>query len=136
MAATPTQVADKWAQRMSASSQQIADGVNRVTQAPGAKAAAAKNLWLQRLTAKADHWAARVGSVTVDQWKAATIAGIPRIAQGAQAKKGKVEAFMGQLLPYIEAGQGKIASMPKGDINASMARANAWMQYMANFKRT
>lgn len=134
---TPQQAAQKWQTRLSGATQQITDGVNGVQTAPGAKAAAAKALWLQRVQAAQNKWATNVGAVSLQSWQQSMITvGIPRIATGAAAKVGKVESFMGQFLPYLDAGVAKVKAMPKGDINASIARATAMISYNANFKRT
>ena len=135
MAISSAQATAKWLARLSASQQQITDGVNGVTVAPGTKAAAAKVLWAQQVAASQDKWAARVGSVSLQAWQAATIAGIPRVAMGAQAKQGKVQAFMDQFLPYLERGRAAIESMPKGGVQNGIARAVAQIQYNAAFKR-
>lgn len=137
MAGTPQQVAQKWMTRLQGASQQITDGVNAVTQAPGAKAAASKALWVQQVTASADKWAARTGAVTLDQWKNAMLTvGIPRVATGAQAKVGKVESFMTEFLPYVETQAAKVRSMPKGGLANGIARATAMIQANAQFKRS
>lgn len=134
---TPQQATDKWVQRLSAATQQITDGVNGVTVAPGVQASKAKALWLNRVTAAADKWASRVSSVSLPEWQQAMIqVGIPRIAQGAQAKQGKMQDFMTQFLPYLDQGVAKVDAMPKGDLNASIQRAAAMITHNANFKRT
>lgn len=134
---TAQQASDKWVQRLTAATQQITDGVNGVTVAPGVQAAKAKNLWLQRVTAAQDKWAQRVGSVSLPEWQQAMISvGIPRVAQGAQAKQGKMTDFMTQFLPYLDQGVAKVNSMPKGDINASIQRAAAMITHNAAFKRS
>lgn len=137
MAGTPAQVAAKWNQRLSASTQQITDGVNAVQQAPGAKAAASKALWVQQVTAAADKWAARTGAVTLDAWKSAMInKGIPRVATGAQAAQPKVEAFMTQFLPHVQSVAQRVRAMPKGGLANGIARATAQIQGNATFKRS
>lgn len=136
MAGTSAQVAAKWQQRLSGATQQITDGVNAVTQAPGAKAAAAKATWLQQVQANADKWARNVAAVSLDQWKSDMInKGIPRIATGAQAGQAKVQTFMDSFLPYVQAGAQKVKSMPKGGVANGIARATAMIQYNAQYKR-
>lgn len=136
MAITAQQAANKWRDRLVASTQQITDGVNSVSVAPGQKAAAAKQLWLSRVTNAADKWARNTGAVTLEQWKSDMInVGIPRIGTGANAKVGKVESFMTEFLPHVALGVQKIQSMPKGDINMSIARASAMIQHNAGFRR-
>lgn len=133
---TAQQASTKWRDRLTAAGQQITDGVNGVTTAPGVKAAAAKGLWLQRVTASQDKWAQRVASVSLPEWQTAMITtGIPRISQGAAAKVGKVEVFMTEFLPHLDAGVAKVNAMPKGDINQSIARATAMIMHNASFKR-
>lgn len=133
---TADQAAQKWAQNLSASTQQVTNGVNAVTVAPGQKAAAASALWLQRVQAAQAKWARNVGAVTLSDWQHAMITkGIPRIATGATAAQPKFQAFMADFMNYLQAGQAKINAMPKGDINASIARAVAQIQYNANYKR-
>lgn len=133
---TAEQATAKWVSRLSAASQQITDGVNGVQVSPGAKAAQAVDLWANRVMQSKPKWAARVGAVTLPEWQQAMITvGIPRIATGAQAKQGKVTEFMSQFLPYLDQGVAKVKAMPKGDINASIARAAAMIQHNAQFKR-
>lgn len=133
---TAEQAATKWRDRLTQSGQQITDGVNGVTVAPGTKAAAAKDLWAQRVAASKDKWASRVASVSLNDWQKSMIeVGIPRIASGAAAKVGKVEDFMQQFLPHLDAGVAKVKAMPKGDLGASINRATAMIQHNAAFKR-
>lgn len=133
---TAEQATDKWVSRLSQASQQITDGVNGVTVAPGTKAAAAKDLWANRVMQAKEKWATRVGSVSLADWQRSMIeVGIPRIATGAQAKRGKMTDFMQQFLPYLDTGVAKVNGMPKGDLNASIARAAAMITHNAQFKR-
>lgn len=136
MAITPDQATAKWVARMGQAQQQITDGVNAVTVAPGTKAAAAKALWAQQVAASQDKWASRVGSVSLSAWQQATIAGIPRVAQGAQAKQAKVLAFQAQWLPYVEQQAATVRNMPKGGLANGIARAVAQINANAKFKRT
>lgn len=133
---TPDQIADKWATNLGGATTSITAGVNSVTVAPGQKAAAQAAVWLQRLTASQDKWKARVSGVTLEQWRAATIAGIPRIAQGAQAKKGKFAAFMVEFGPHLDALHSKLASMPRGDLQTNIQRMITAVNHNAQFKRS
>lgn len=133
---TAEQATKKWVDRLSAATQQITDGVQGVTVAPGVKAAAAKELWAQRVAASKDKWAARVSAVSLPEWQNAMVTyGIPRVAQGAQAKQGKVQDFMQKFLPYLDQGVATVNNMPKGDINMSIARAAAMITWNSKFKR-
>ena len=137
MSITAQQAAAKWRDRLTASTQQMTDGVNAVTTAPGQKAAAAQQLWLQRVQASAPKWARNVAAVSLESWKNDMInVGIPRVATGANAKVGKVESFMTEFLPHVEQVAQKVRAMPKGDINQSIARAAAQIQGNAQFRRS
>lgn len=134
MQTNPATVTAKWVRNIGAATQSITDGVNAVTVSPGSKAAAQKNLWLQRIQASADKWAQNVGAVSLTTWQQDMITkGIPRIASGAQANQDKVQAFFTQFLPYLAQGVAQVKAMPKGDINAGIARAVAMIQHNAAF---
>src|SRR5574337_2009535 len=84
--ATAADATSKWVTNLSGSTERIKAGVQRVTTAPGQKAAAQSQKWLQRVTASQDKWRQRVASVSLQSWQASmTDVGIPRVAQGAQA---------------------------------------------------
>lgn len=128
-----SQYGAKWAANLKASSQYIKDGVARVKEAPGIAAAAAQDLMLQRLTEAITSglWAKRVAAVPLNVWQEAmTGKGIQRIAAGAdQAVKTKQQTWS-NLLAAVETAQSAALAIPKGDINASIARASAYMQSM------
>ncbi len=62
--------------------------------------------------------------------------GIPRVAQGAQAKQQKFTAFLDQFLPYLQSGLQTIDKMPSTTVEDGVARASAMIRYNAKFKRT
>jgi hypothetical protein len=111
-------------------------GANRVTQSPGAAAAAAADKWLARVTAAKAKFVARVGAVTVDQWRTAyTTYGIQRVASGAQAKQGKMLSFQTDWLNYLQANMSKIDRMPTVTLQDGINKAVAQIQLNAAFKR-
>ena len=131
---TPDQATAKWLSRLTASTQQITDGVNSVTVAPGAKAAQSADLWAAQVAASKAKWSANVGKVTLQEWQQSMIqVGIPRIATGAQAKQAKVLAFQAKWLPYVQAQAAKVRAMPKGGLANGIARATAQIQANAAF---
>lgn len=133
---TPEQAAMLWRDRLSGATDRITAGVARVTQAPGQAAAAQRNLWLQRIQASADKWARNVSAVSLQDWQNSMHnVGIPRIAQGAQAHVGKMQAFMADFLPYVSAGAAQVRQMPKGTVEQGIARAAAQIRHNANYKR-
>ena len=132
----PQAATAKWVQNLSAAADRMTAGANAVTKAPGQAAAAAKAKWLQRVTAAADKFAANVGAVTLQQWQQAYIEiGVPRVAQGAQAKQGKMLNFQTQFLPYLQRGVATIDAMPSVTLEDGIARASAMIRYNAKFKK-
>lgn len=126
----------KWVTNLSGSTQAMTRGVNAVTVAPGAKAAAAADKWLMKVTASRDKFARRVGSVSLQDWQnAMTSYGINRVGQGAQAKQGKMQSFMTDYLPYLQLGVNKIDAMPKNTLSDGIARAVAMIEHNAAYQR-
>lgn len=111
-------------------------GAMAVQTAPGAKAAAAADKWLAKVTQAKDKFKANVGAVSLQSWQNSYVnVGIPRVAQGAQAKQGKVTAFMDQFLPFLQQGLQKIDAMPSTTLEDGIARATAMIRYNATFQR-
>jgi len=124
---TPQQAAANWARGMQNSTERIRQGVAAVTVAPTEKAIAA----IPRQVAGVQEAAASgktergLRGVSLDD-----------VGPGASAAQPKMAAFMGDLLPFIESGKGRLDSQtPRGDLGMNLARMMAWAQYMATFKR-
>lgn len=137
---TPQQAADSWARGMSSSAEKMKAGVNAVTESPTAAAARASDRYLQGIqrAVSSGKWAAGLNSVSLQDWKQSMLdKGIPRVATGAQAAKGKMQNFLAQFLPYVKAGVDQInSSMPRGDLETNIARSAAMARYNANFKKS
>lgn len=134
--ATADQATQRWVQGIGNATQKIQDGVARVQQAPGQKAAAAADKWLSRVQQSQAKWKANVGRVSLADWQQSmTSVGIARIAQGAQAKQGKFTAFMTEFLPYLQRGVQQIDAMPSTTLQDGIQRAVAMINYNAQFKR-
>lgn len=136
MRGTPQAISDKWANRLSGASTEIAAGIDRVTEAPGAKAARKADKWLQAVTAAKDKWQQRVNSVTLEEWKnAAKTLGVPRVAAGAQAKKGKFTKFMSEFAPHLDALEAKLQSMPDNTFEDRLQRMVTAARHNHTFRR-
>lgn len=134
---TSADATEKWLANLSSSSARMQAGAMRVQTSPGAAAAAAADKWLAKVTASKDKFKARVGGVSLQEWQNAYInVGIPRVAQGAQAKKAKVTAFLDQFLPYLANGLATIDKMPNVTVEDGIARASAMIRWNAKFKRS
>lgn len=126
----------KWLQNLSAASARMSAGADRVTVAPGQKAAAAADKWLARVTQAKDKFARNSARVSLADWQTAykTI-GVPRVAQGAQAKQAKVQDFMTDYLNYLQRGSATIDAMPSVTLEDGIAKAVAQIRYNSKFVR-
>lgn len=132
---TPEEIQSKWLSRIQAATPEVQAGIQRVTKAPGAAAAAQKTAWVNNTMNAQDKWARNVGSVTVDQWKAAATAGVGRIAQGAQAKQDKVGAHLASFIPHLNQGLARIDAMPRGTLEQNLARMLEMARWNSTYKR-
>lgn len=132
----PDQAAQKWSRNLSAAGPSITDGVNGVTVAPGTLAARNVEAWFANVTAAKDKWARRVAAVTLDDWKQSMITtGVPRIAQGAQAKQGKYAAFATEFYPFLDRVTATTRAMPNVTFEDRIARMVSQVRGVAGFKR-
>lgn len=136
MALDPTTVANKWAQRLGMASEDIKRGVQGVTVAPGIAAAKQADVWLNNITASKPKWIRRVSSVSLSDWQDAMInKGLPRVAQGANEAIPKMTDFLTQFLPHVEQVSARVAAMPKGTLEAGIARMVEQVRGNAAFVR-
>lgn len=137
MAKDPNKVAQKWKTNLSSAGPSITDGINAVTEAPGIAAARNVEGYIQGILNAREKWVKRVGSVPLETWrqKALTV-GVPRISQGATANVDKVEGFMREFLPHVEAGQQMLKTMPKVSLDDGINRMVAMVRHNAKFQRT
>ena len=129
------QITEKWKTRTAGATQQVVDGVNRVTEAPTAKAARQKQAWINNTIAKQDKWERNTAAVTLEEWRQATTAGAQRIAAGVQAKAGKMEKFLNEFLPHLENVQRQVNQTPRGDLETNIARMVQNARLISQFKR-
>lgn len=120
------QITQKWVTNFGNAGTAMQQGVQAVNQAPGAKAAAAVQLWISRLQQSQQKWQNRVGAVTLPEWQNAMITlGIPRAQQGVQEKQGKYLNFITQYMQFLQGALPAIQAMPKGTLAQGIARSNA-----------
>ena len=135
---TAEEFAEKHARRLKGAIEDVRSGVQRVTEAPGPKAAAKKDKWVARLTASEtqDKWARRVGAVTLESWKSDMLEkGVNRISGGIDRAHDKVVDFASKLIDHQNRGLTTIEKMPDLTLEDSVNRASAWIRHMATFKR-
>lgn len=132
-----TDVANKWANNLAASTQSIQAGVQAVTTAPTQQAAQNPNAYLAGVqkAVSSGKWQASLNKVSLSDWQNAMIQkGIPRIATGATQAKPKFAQFMSQFLPYLQQGVQNLATQPRGTLEQNIQRAVSMMNWNANFK--
>lgn len=132
-----TEFAEKWARRISAAVSDVQAGVQRVSEAPGVAAARQSKKWVAKMSDPRTHakWQRNVAAIPLETWKSQMInVGAGRIPAGADAARGKVEAFASQLLAHIDAGLSKIQGMPSVTLEDSKARMVAWFDHMSKFE--
>lgn len=135
---TADQYYAKWSSRLSASQQQITDGVNAVTSSPMLAAAAAKQKMRNNIIEAIDSgkWEAALKAVPLDYWRNQMIhVGIPRISTGAQNAEAKVKGFAAELLSYIASAQAKVNALPDATFQDRINKAIAWMSEMHKFRK-
>jgi hypothetical protein len=136
MAKDPAAVAQKWSRNLGNATQDIQAGVQAVTQAPGAKAAANVQGWIAGVQRSQQKWATNVGRVSLASWQNDMITkGLPRIASGASAAEPKMASFMTSFLPHVERVAQQVRAMPKGGLQNGIARAVAQIQGNAAYQR-
>lgn len=135
---TPQEAQEKHARNLKASVPDITLGVNRVTEAPGKKAAAKSAKMLAGITeaVNSGKWAQRVGAVTLEEWKGHMLnKGIGRIAAGIDGAADKTVDFFSQLFPHQDTISKKLEGMPDLTLEDSINRMTTWVREMAKFSK-
>lgn len=134
---TPQEAAAKQNRNLKNSIPDITAGVNRVTEAPGIKAAAKKDKMRANILRSLDDgtWENNTKSVTLETWKDKMLKkGVNRISDGIDGAQAKVESFFTQLLPYQNQLVQQVNSMPDVTLEDSIQRSNAMIRGMSKFK--
>jgi len=135
---TPQQFAEKQANRLKGSVEDIRRGIDNVTEAPSRKAAAKKEKFRQNLMRSIEDgtWEKNLSAVTLEDWKTAMKEkGVGRISAGIDGAMPKLVAFAEKLLPFQDALRKEIERMPDLTLEDRINRANAFMRGMAKFKK-
>ena len=132
------EVAQKWAQRAGAASQDYVAGAQRTDKDPTALAIAALPRMRSQVLAAIDSGKVAAGlrrSGKQGWLDGITSKGASNYASGVSAAQGKVEQAFGSLLSYISAGQSRLATMPANTDAERDARAMFWIQYMRGYTK-
>lgn len=129
-------VADKWAQRAGAATQDYQRGIETTDKDPTALAAAAGGRYIAAVQAayNSGKWARRLQQVGKAGWQSASVAkGVPNYATGVQQSRDKYATAIGPVLAAVQAGQRIVASMPSVTDAQRDARMLAFVNHMRQF---
>jgi len=118
---------------MKGATEDVRRGIEKVTVAPGIKAAKSQDLMLRKLTDAivSGRWARGVGSVTLEEWKASAAGkGVERIARGVDEATPSQREMATRLLAAVDAAAAKARAMPKGSIEDSINRMTTFVREM------
>lgn len=136
---SPAAVAAKWQQRTKSAVNDMKAGVDAVTTAPGQQAAAAADVWQQKLqqTETLDKFRRNVGRVTLQQWKDAMgTKGVQRVAAGVDAAAPDFANFMTEFLPHAQSVAARVRTMPHLTVEDGINRAAEQIRGNATFRRS
>lgn len=131
---TGQQWAEKWGRRLKGSTQDIASGIARVSEAPGVAAAKQAGTMLTNLAARVQDgtWQKNVAGVSLQDWqKAATTKGVPRIAAGVDQAMPNAAAMADRLLSAVDQAVAIANQQPRGDLEANINRSATFQREMA-----
>lgn len=134
---TPAEVTAKWKNRLKMSTPEIQAGIDKVTIAPGVKAARQADVMVRKVqeAVTSGRWARKVAAVSVDDWKkAAKEKGLNRISAGVDAASDKHEKMAEQLLKNVDEALAEVNKTPRGDLEANIQRSVTMQREMAKRK--
>jgi hypothetical protein len=135
---TPDQYVEKHARRLKGALPDMEAGIDRVTSAPTAAAAAKKEKMRSNITAALDSgkWERGLRRVSLEEWKdKMKRKGLGRVATGVDEAAQKVRSFAADLLPFEDGLKGTVDKMPDTTLEDSINRMVAWTRGMAKFSR-
>lgn len=131
------EAAEKWGRRLKGSTEDIRRGIERTTEAPGVKAAAAQEKMKANLNASIDDgtWAKQVAGVSLADWQEkAKSKGLTRIAQGVDAAADKQVGMYEKLLAAVDQTVAEVSRMPSTTLEDRINRMVAYSRGMNSRK--
>jgi hypothetical protein len=133
---SPSEVADKWAQRASAAAPDYARGVEQTDKDPTALAAAngARYIAGVQEAYQSGRWARRLAAVGKAGWQAAVRdKGVQNYGTGVAASRQKFETAIGPVLQAVASAQRQVQAMPSATPQQRDARMLAFVSLMRQF---
>lgn len=127
----------KHSKNLKAASDEIRKGVEAVTEAPGVKAAARKDVYVAKVTSSEvhDRWARNVAKVPLEEWKKDMLEkGVGRISAGLDRSAGRITDFGDKLLAHIKSIKPAFDARRPITIDESANKAADWIREMGKFK--
>lgn len=131
------EVVKKHAKRLKASTEEMKLGIDRVTEAPSAKAVAKKDKMLAKLIESIEDgtWENSLLAYGLSEWKKdMKEKGIPRISKGIDNAEAKMKKFVAWLLSRVSEGQAKIKDMADLTLDDNIDRMVTYTRHMAEQK--
>lgn len=125
--------AEKWGRRLKGSTEDIRKGIERTTEAPGIRAAKAKDLMKAKLIASIEDgtWERNVSKVTLQAWQDAAInKGVGRIGAGVDGAMDNQVVMAGKLLQAVDESVAAVNKTPRGDLEANINRMTTFAREM------
>jgi len=133
-----SEIAEKWRRHAEGAVDDYKKGIQNVSESPTEKASRKKEKMRANLLKAIDEgkWEKGLRAVSLEDWKnSAIVKGSANYGTGVRASESKMADYMSEVLPHIESGQRMIETMPDITLEDSKARAVAWIDHMAKFKR-
>lgn len=131
-------VARKWARNTGGAGENYKAGIQAVTESPMEAAIRQKNAYVSGVQRAADDgkWEAGLRRTDFGTWKKnAMEVGAQRLTSGVTKATPKMEQFMAEFIPHVQAGKDKLRALPRGSLNENIARAVAMIEHNAQFRR-
>jgi len=128
---------EKHSKNLKAAGEEIRKGVEAVTEAPGKKAAARKDVYVARMQDSKvhDRWAKNVGKVSLEDWKKDMLEkGVGRISAGLDRSAAKIADFGDKLISHIKSIKPAFDERRPVTLDEAAAKASDWIKAMGKFK--
>ena len=135
---TGSEGAAKWVKNMLSNKESARRGVENVKESPTKKAAEAVDRYASGCAeaASSGRFAAGCRAVSLEDWKSAYLdKGLKNLDNGVKAAESKMAKFLDKFLPYIKEKAKTIQGMAKGTRADAMARIEANLDALEDFKR-
>lgn len=124
---------EKWGRKTKASGQDMRDGINRVMEAPGIKAAQASDRMLAGITEAitSGKWGRAVSKVSLQDWKDSMLdKGVGRVSAGVDQAANTKRAAIDKLLQDVDSASDSVRAMPNASFQDRLSRMTQFATLM------